>query len=176
MHVEGAGDATTVAQTIKAAIGQTGDTIAAPPSGGNPSGLDVTAINGVLGGAAEVGNGVVDIDVDRADSFTMFGVPVPQSMGAESTIMFQPAPSGGAAAAFEVAVLPSELDAVTKVLRSGGIMFTALHNHSVGMQPPLFFLHGSAVGDPIATARIIRSALNQTDSAGSPRVQFGAAQ
>jgi hypothetical protein len=166
-HVEGAGDATVVAQTIKTALQQTANMIFTPAAGAGTA-LNAATIGTTLGGTSAVQVGVITVHVPRNEQFTMYGVNVPTGVGAESMASFQSIAGGNAAVAFEIALLPSEYDNVARILRTNGMVVTAMHNHSMGMLPPLYFLHGSAVGDPSAIARQIRSAIDQTNSQGSP--------
>jgi Domain of Unknown Function (DUF1259) len=59
----------------------------------------------------------------------------------------------------------SEVNPVAQALRSHQIDVTALHNHHLGEDPRLFYLHFFATGDPAALAQGLRAALDQTNSA-----------
>ena len=64
-----------------------------------------------------------------------------------------------------------EVNAVLRSLRGSGVQIQALHNHMLGDQPRLFFLHGSAVGSPLSLANITRAAM---DKANFEKVNGGA--
>jgi len=99
--------------------------------------------------------------------FTVFSIPVPAAMGAESVISMQPTSGTSATVVFEIAVLPYEAEIVSRMLQANGFNLDAVHNHQMGLTPTLFFIHGSTVGDPLVISRQIRRMLDLTRSAGS---------
>ena len=161
-HVEGSGDAAVVAMAIRAALQQTGNVISPHSSSG--TGLAAATIGTTLGGKTEISQGVVHQTINRTDSFMLFGAAVPAEMGAQSMVSVQQVAGGQAMFAFEIAALPKELPAVMALLRVNGIQITGVHNHAVSMQPPLFYIHASAVGDSGAIAATIRAALDRTSA------------
>jgi hypothetical protein len=62
----------------------------------------------------------------------------------------------------DVAMLESELQAVLKALRAGGIAVVAIHNHMTNETPRIVFLHYWGVGPTEALAKTLRSALDKT--------------
>lgn len=131
-------------------------------------GLDRNTIEGTIGMEGKVMGGVLTIEVPRAESFTLKDVPVPTSIGAESTLGFQPLTNNTrgntAAVGGEIAVLPSEADAVANVLSTGGFVISAIHDHITTLSPALSYIHFFAVIDPGTAATVIRSALEKTNS------------
>jgi len=55
-----------------------------------------------------------------------------------------------------------EVNPVLQALRTNGIKVTALHNHMLGEQPRLFFMHFWANDDAMKLARGLRAALDKT--------------
>ncbi|MBE9916167.1 DUF1259 domain-containing protein [Paenibacillus donghaensis] len=63
----------------------------------------------------------------------------------------------------EFALLGSEVTPVIDALRKGNIDISALHNHLIGEQPRILFLHFQALGDAETLARTVKQAI---DAAG----------
>ena len=62
-------------------------------------------------------------------------------------------------------LVADEVNPVAQTLREHGIDVAALHNHHLGEEPRLFYMHFFATGDPAELARGLRAALDQTNSA-----------
>jgi hypothetical protein len=92
-------------------------------------------------------------------------MPLLPAMGVATVINFQPTEGGRAATTGDFVMVGSEVNAVASTLRANGIGVTALHNHALGDEPRLFYLHFWANDDPIMLARGLRAALDQTNSA-----------
>jgi hypothetical protein len=86
---------------------------------------------------------------------------MPPAMGLATAINFQPLGGNRAAITGDFVMIASEVDAVQRALRAGGISITALHSHLTDEQPRLLFMHFWAVGDATTLARGLRSALDQ---------------
>jgi hypothetical protein len=63
-------------------------------------------------------------------------------------------------------VTEDELQAVLKALRGGGINIVAIHNHMVGEQPRILFLHYWGRGAAPTLAATVKKALDLTRSGG----------
>jgi hypothetical protein len=61
-------------------------------------------------------------------------------------------------------LIASEVNPVAGALRANGIEVTALHNHALGDQPRLFYMHFWAHDDALKLARGLRAALDLTNS------------
>jgi hypothetical protein len=57
-----------------------------------------------------------------------------------------------------------EVNPVAKALREHGIEVTALHNHALGDNPRLFYMHFWANDDAVKLARGLKAALDLTNS------------
>jgi hypothetical protein len=86
------GDPLAIAKSIKNALGAT-TTKFGKPTSPHGSTIDATAIQKAIGhgGEAQVkAGGVVEEDVDRADTVKMDGMPVPPSFNLQFQVIFVP--------------------------------------------------------------------------------------
>lgn len=60
----------------------------------------------------------------------------------------------------EFALLGNEVNPVIDALRKGNINISALHNHLIGEEPRILFLHFQALGDAESLARTVKEAIN----------------
>lgn len=58
----------------------------------------------------------------------------------------------------ETVILPDEINPFISVLRSHGIMITALHNHWLYDNPRIMYIHFESVEEPLAFARKVADA------------------
>jgi hypothetical protein len=94
----------------------------------------------------------------------MNGVRVLSSFGIARDLSFKPISGGSSSAAITAQLARGHQEAgrVSRALKRGGFQITSLHNHMLTEQPRRFFLHIWAVGDSVALAGAVRSALNVT--------------
>lgn len=59
----------------------------------------------------------------------------------------------------ETVILQEEINPVISILRSHGIIVTALHNHWLFDNPRLMFIHFESIDNPLAFARKVADAL-----------------
>lgn len=166
LHVHGEGDPVKIAATIHAALGSTG-TPPTPPRSHEVSGplaIDTAAIDRALGRGGSASGGVYHITVPRAETIHAAGVEVTPSMGTATSINFQPTGKGKAAVNGDFVMSADEVNAVIHALEDGGIEVVAVHNHMVGEEPRLFFLHYWANDDAVKLARGLRAALDRTNA------------
>jgi hypothetical protein len=88
------------------------------------------------------------------------GVVIPPAMGVATALNFQPTGEGKAASTGDFVLRAAEVNRVLRALRKRGIEVTAVHNHMLGEEPRLFFMHFWAVGDAAQVARGLRTALD----------------
>jgi hypothetical protein len=168
MHIAGMGDATKLAQTIRAALDETKTPVAnvsATTKETNEIGIDTKQLDSILGHPGKIKGGVYQVSVPRATSPTMNGDSIPNSMGVATALNFQPTGSGKAATTGDFVLIASEVNPVIRTLRQNGIQVTALHSHMLEEQPRLFFMHFWANNDAVKLAKGLRMALDKTDSA-----------
>ena len=168
MHYAGMGDAVQLATGLHAALGASGTPLgpaapAPPPSGPQ---LDVEMLQNVLGRTgARADNGVVQFGIPRAETITESGTTLPPAMGTAIAINFQPTDNGNAAITGDFVLIAEEVNPVASVLRASGIEVTALHNHALGDQPRVLYMHFWANDDPQKLAAALRSALDLINAA-----------
>ena len=90
-------------------------------------------------------------------------MPVPASLSIATAINFQPTGKGRAVATGDFVMIGSEVPAVIAELRRQGIAITALHNHLIGEQPRLFFMHFWGNDQTPRLAAGLRAALDRMD-------------
>ena len=61
----------------------------------------------------------------------------------------------------EFALLEEEVNPVIDALRKGGIDISAVHNHMIGEQPKIYFLHFEAMGNMNDLAKTVKSAVDK---------------
>jgi len=167
-HVHAHGDPLKIAATVRGAIARTATPAAAAPSppAAPPTAieLDTAMLAQILGHSGRVNGGVYQVSVARAEPIRDGAFEVPPTMGLGTALNFQPTGGGKAAITGDFVMVASEVNAVIRALRAGGIEVSALHNHLLTEEPRLFFMHFWANDDAIALARTLRSALDLTNS------------
>ncbi len=167
IHMGGHGDPARMAQTIKKAIALTKAPL--PEGAGSKEnedlGFDVAAVEKLIGHKGKVSGGVLHLGVPRAEKIAEEGMETPPSMGAGTSINFQPTGDGRAAIAGDLALKANEVGPAIKALRDHGIETMALHSHALNDAPRLFYVHFWANNDALKLARGLRAALDKTNSA-----------
>jgi Domain of Unknown Function (DUF1259) len=167
MHYTGHGDAVQLARGLRQALAGS-----ATPLGGSPTApaaaattLDTKPIEQALGQPGrDVGGGVFQVTVPRAEPITEMGVPLLPAMGVVTVLNFQPTSDGKAAITGDFVLVDKEVNAVARALRQHGIDVTAIHNHGLMDTPRLFYMHFWGNDDPTRLAQGLRAALDQTGS------------
>jgi len=167
MHYEGHGDAVQMAKALRQALSASGTPLGGPPSTaatGGPA-LDPKQIEQALGRPGrDIGGGVFQVTVPRAEAITEMGQPLLPAMGVVTVMNFQPTTDGKAAITGDFVLVDKEVNAVAKALRQHGIDVTAIHNHGLMDTPRLFYMHFWANDDPAKLAQGLKAALEQTNS------------
>jgi hypothetical protein len=159
------GDAEQIARALYKALSENSGTPFGhgqePP--GDP-GFNWKKVTSILGGTAELTNGILTVSVARKEDFRQRGVKLPTEMEFESMFKFQAIGNGQVASNGEFVVVKDEADPVARELRRQDVLVTALHNHELDVRPEVYYIHTWKTGDPIAIARDLRAALNHTNS------------
>jgi len=168
MHYSGHGDALQMARALRQALSASGTPLGGPaPASAPPGGptLDTKAIEQALGRSGrDVGAGVFQVTVPRAEAITEMGQPLLPGMGVVTVMNFQPTSDGKAAITGDFVLIDKEVNAVAKTLRQHGVDVTAIHNHALMDTPRLFYMHFWANDDPVKLAQALKAALDQTNS------------
>jgi len=176
MHYLGSGDAAKLAETLAAALKETGT-----PAGGydrtvhvahldahqaaaSAPALDVEKIEATLGRKGSGGPALLQFGIPRAEKIEEDGMEVPPAMGVATGINFAPTGANTAQVSGDFVLLASEVNPVIRTLHEHGIAVTAVHSHMLDEQPRLFFLHFWANDDAVKLARGLRAALDVTNS------------
>ncbi len=168
MHVDGHGDATSLATTLHDALAVSHTPLAAPNASASAKpDLDAEQIEQILGRKGNAVGGVLQFGIPRGDAIVDNGMPVPPAMGTATAVNFQPTGGGKAAITGDFVLEAKEVEPVLSAMRNAGIEVTALHNHMLDDQPRTFFMHFWANDDAVKLARGIRTALDKVNVAKS---------
>lgn len=120
--------------------------------------LDAAAIGKAAGvDATTTDDGVVRLGWSRTDvPVTIDGSPFPAAAGLGSWAAFTPM-KGGAMVMGDTVVFEDEITPAIDAAFAAGLQVTALHNHFVFDDPPVFFMHIGGQGDPIELAGAVKS-------------------
>ncbi len=164
VHIHGHGDPLAVATAVKAALALTATPApSASPSAPPPAiAFDTVQVTAALGASGKNNGGVWQVSIPRVESLTDEGTVLPASMGVATAINMQPTEGGRAVATGDFVMIGSEVNAVIRALRKGGIEVTSLHNHLLTDEPRLFFMHFWGDGDAVALAKALRAGLDAT--------------
>jgi hypothetical protein len=165
MHVHGSGTAQELAKNVKPALDlitkAPGSTPPAAPPAQPPAGLDTAKLAQIVGHQGDQSGAVYKITVGRDDlKLTEMGAPINARMGLNTWAAFV-GTNDKAAVAGDVAMLASEVQPVLRALRQNGLDVVAIHQHMLGTQPTIYFLHywGTGPADKLATG--FKAALDQ---------------
>ncbi len=168
MHYGGHGDAVQMAKGLRQALSASGTPLGnsgAPPAPTGPT-LDTKQIELALGRVGrDIGGGVFQVTVPRAETITEMGHPLLPAMGVTTVMNFQRTVDGKAAITGDFVLIDKEVNAVARTLVQHGIDVTAIHNHGLMDTPRLFYMHFWANDDPVKLAQGLKAALGQTYSA-----------
>ena len=167
MHYEGHGDAVQLAKALRQALSASGTPFgaSAPSAPATAPGLDPKQIEQALGRVGrDIGGGVFQVTVPRAEAITEMGHPLLPAMGVTTVLNFQPTADGKAAITGDFVLIDKEVNPVAQTLLQNGIDVTAIHNHGLMDMPRLFYMHFWATDDPAKLARGLKAALDQTKS------------
>jgi Domain of Unknown Function (DUF1259) len=168
MHYAGHGDAVQLAKALRQGLSASGTPLGVagvPPAAATGPALDTKQIEQALGRSGrDIGGGVFQVTVPRAEAITEMGRPLLPAMGVTTVLNFQPLADGKAAITGDFVLVDKEVNAIARVLRQQGIDVTAIHNHGLMDTPRLFYMHFWATEDAVKLARGLKTALDQTNS------------
>jgi hypothetical protein len=167
MHIEGHGDPVVLAKSLATALALTKTPLPATSGSATPSpalDIDTAGVEKALGYTGKANGGIFQFTVPRGEKIMEGGMEIPPAMGTATAINFQPTGQGKAAITGDFVLLASEVNPVIRALRTNGIQVTAVHNHMLGDEPHLYFMHFWANNDAVKLAHGLRAALDATNS------------
>jgi len=168
MHVHGHGTAANLAKMAKPAVDLIGrgspqhqSTVTGGASNIQAGQMDTAMIAGVVGHQGDQNGAVYKITVGRDDlKLKEMGATINSRMGLNTWAAFFGS-DANAEIAGDIAMLSNEVTPVLKALRANGLDVVAIHQHMIGTQPSVYFLHywGSGPAQKLATG--FKAALNE---------------
>ncbi len=166
MHLHGMGDAASLAKSYAATIKNNKLFPANQPQTNAPTRtakeiFDLPALDKIAGYTGAVNGASYKYTVGRDDLTVMaMGAEMTAAIGLNSWAAFAGEPKA-AHIAGDIAMLEPEVNAVIKALRRNNLEVVALHNHMLGDNPRIIFLHyyGRGVADKLAQG--FRAALDE---------------
>jgi hypothetical protein len=157
MHVGGHGSVQDLARAVgKVFRAMETKAAAAPRIEPAQGSLDPARIETVLGTKGDFKDGVLRLVFGKTS--TMHGEKVGAAMGVNTWAAFAGSDSQSVVDG-DFAMEESELQAVLRALRKGGIDIVAIHQHMTGEEPRIVFLHYWGTGPAERLAQVLRSAL-----------------
>ena len=134
--------------------------------GAQRTALPVNQIESALQEKGTVVNGVLDVEVERTDIGTVQinGVPIKPSFEVNGSLTFQPLGGGSAFFNGDIALRPSEVNAVINAIVENNLFFQAEHQHFYDFEPDVWFIHFRGRGPAVALAREVRNVLKATST------------
>jgi hypothetical protein len=175
MHVHGHGTPAELARMVKPALDLIGK--GAPEHQSSVSGgkaniaagtIDTARIAKLAGHEGEQSGQVYKITVGRDDlHMKEMGATINARMGLNTWAAFYGS-DANAEIAGDVAMLADEVTPVLKALRANGLDVVAIHNHMIGSEPTIYFLHywGRGPAEKLATG--FKAALDELGKKTSP--------
>lgn len=166
MHIDGFGNAATLAANAKAILDKVSQVRGADPKAARGDSvvntLNISLLDSLMAHKGEMNKGVYKFTIGRPDVMLReHGVPISTFMGFNTWAAWQGTPER-AAVAGDFAMLMDEVQPVIKTLIENGIEVVAVHNHMVHEEPKIFFLHYWGVGPAEKLAKGLKAALDKT--------------
>ena len=174
MHVHGHGKAADLATKAKPAIDLIGhsspqhqNTVSGGSSNVSAGQIDTASIARLVGHEGEQSGPVYKITVGRDDlNLKEMGATINARMGLNTWAAFFGTDSN-AEIAGDVAMLAQEVVPVLKALRANGLNVVAIHNHMMGGDPAVYFLHYWGTGSAEKLATGFKAALSELGKGGA---------
>ena len=137
--------------------------------GGNAA--DISEVEKILGVPGQMQEGAVVFSFPRTDiKVTIDGDPVPTALGFGSWTAWK-AMGNEFMVMGDLVLLEKEINPVISALAEANINVTALHNHFIGEEPRIMYMHIGGMGPASTLANGLRHALDRT---GTPRTPISA--
>jgi len=166
MHIHGMGNIADLAKKYAATIRDSKLFPANQPAPSAPATItgkenfDLPALDAIVKYTGTVNGPTYKYTIGRADLKIMaMGVEMTTNIGLNSWASFA-GKHDDAHIAGDIAMLQSEVNTVIKVLRANNLEVVAVHNHMLGDDPHMIFLHYYGRGNATVLARGFRAALD----------------
>jgi len=176
MHVHGMGDPASLAQRYAAAIRATKlfpanqPPASPPPLRTGKEIFDLPALDAIIGTSGKVNGPTYKYTIGRDDLFVQaMGAHITKAIGLNTWAAFAGEPDA-AHIAGDFAMLQAEVNPVVRALRANNLEVVAVHNHMIGEEPRMMFLHYLGRGPALTLAQGFRAALDQL---GKPHPMMG---
>ena len=167
MHVHGMGDPASLARRYAAAIQATKLFPANQPPAGPPPErtgkeiFDLPSLDRIVGATGKVNGPTYKYTIGRDDlTVQAMGAHITKSIGLNTWAAFAGEPDA-AHIAGDFAMLEPEVNSVIQALRRNNLEVVAVHNHMIGEQPRMMFLHYYGRGAASTLAQGFRAALGE---------------
>jgi hypothetical protein len=146
VHYHGEGNATELAQKIKAVLQVTATPLSFSSAPAQTQNIDWSKVTAILGTGKQNGK-LLQYAFPRNEKLTESGMEMPPSMGMATSVNFQ-MDGNKAAITGDFVLLADEVNPVVKALTENGITPTAIHTHMLHDEPHLFMMHFWAIDNP----------------------------
>jgi hypothetical protein len=172
MHVHGMGSPGDLIAKYAAAIRETKlfpanqPPVGPPPEKTGKDNFDVAALDEIVKYKAAVNGPTIKYTVGRDDLRVLaMGAEITAAIGLNSWAAFA-GDRDNAHIAGDIAMLEPEVNPVIRALRKNSIEVVAVHNHMLGEQPRMVFLHYYGTGPAATLAQGFRAALDELGKHG----------
>jgi len=170
MHIGGHGTVEVLASAVRKALDaalRVRSAAPAPATGFSgpqipeSSSINAAALDGIFGIKGLTSSGMYKATFGRKT--VMHGLEAGNQMGVNTWAAFA-GTDDNAVTDGDFVMLKSEVQAVLKSLRRSGINIVAIHNHMIGEEPQLIFLHFWGKGSATTLARALKAAMDTQKS------------
>jgi hypothetical protein len=132
---------------------------------------DFSEVENILGVAGQIQEGAVVFSFPRSDiKVVIDGDPVPTALGFGSWTAWK-VMGNDFMVMGDLVLLEKEINPVISALAEANINVTALHNHFIGEEPRIMYMHIGGMGPAATLANGVRNALDKT---GTPKTKASA--
>lgn len=160
MHFMKIGDAVQMSRQLHDALTRTAISFASHPPTPTTTFQYAGQIDSMLNLKGTSHDDIYSVSVARPEKDTVHGIALPPAMGVATGINFQTAGDGKLAATGDFVLTADQVNAVRAALVTHGIEVTALHQHLVGGDPTLYFMHFWANAPAQSVLSGLRAALD----------------
>jgi biotin operon repressor len=134
------------------------------------------SVEDAMGRSGTVMGGVIRFGMPRKDLHVMVrGTAIKPGLALGSWSAFQRMDKD-AMVMGDLVLTEEEIEPVMRKLQEGGIEISAIHNHLIGEQPRILYMHIASRGDAVKMARMIHDALALTKTPGPDEATPAAAE